>query len=399
MTERIFDDAPLLGQLTANITSLEPCPQGFRVTLDQTIFFPRGGGQPCEAGSIDGCPVTDVYEEEGQIFHILCQQPAHRQGVECRIDLEGRRDHMQQHSGQHVISAAAQQLFDNPTLIARIEEETSHIEFAQPMTEEQLAALQLRVDEVVAQRLPIRCTYHTPEEAARLPVRGKITPHERIRLVDIEGFDLNACGGTHCPDTGMIGPVRWTGSKMVRGAFRLYFRAGQRALADSLEKDLRQLRLGALLEVESGPEAEENITALHTRAAFLEEEVRRLRQQLLEAEGDALVHRARPTAGGVAAYRLLEGWNNKEIKALCDRLTKEHPILLFLACRQGEDLSLMVCQPKQMKGFHPGQQMKEFFASHGGRGGGSALLAQGMVPYSPQALADFEALAHSVMEE
>ena len=91
--------------------------------------------------------------------------------------------------------------------------------------------------------------------------------------------------------------------------------------------------------------------------------------------------------------------NNKEIKALCDRLTKEHPILLFLACRQGEDLSLMVCQPKQMKGFHPGQQMKEFFASHGGRGGGSALLAQGMVPYSPQALADFEALAHSVMEE
>ena len=62
MTERIFDDAPLLGQLTANITSLEPCSQGFRVTLDQTIFFPRGGGQPCEAGSIDGCPVTDVYE-------------------------------------------------------------------------------------------------------------------------------------------------------------------------------------------------------------------------------------------------------------------------------------------------------------------------------------------------
>lgn len=397
MTIRLFDDAPGLFQARAQVLSCTPCDGGFAVRLDQTIFFPRGGGQPCDAGDIGGVTVSDTYDEQGEIVHILSRPVCGE--VELHIDGERRLELMRHHLGQHILSSVIDQTFGVPTIIARIEDAGPHIELQSPLTDAQLMTAQELTQQVIDRDLPVYAAYYSPEEAAKLPVRGRITPHEHIRLVSIEGFDLNACGGTHCPDTGMIGPVRWTGSKMVRGAFRLYFRAGQRALADSLEKDLRQLRLGALLEVESGPEAEEKITALHTRAAFLEEEVRRLRQQLLEAEGDALVHRARPTAGGVAAYRLLEGWNNKEIKALCDRLTKEHPILLFLACRQGEDLSLMVCQPKQMKGFHPGQQMKEFFASHGGRGGGSALLAQGMVPYSPQALADFEALAHSVMEE
>lgn len=396
MTQRIFDDAPMQGTLLADILELTPCPQGCRVQLDKTIFFPRGGGQPCERGTIGGCPVLDVYEEEGALYHILAGQPDAMQGVACQIDLAQRLDHAQQHTGQHVISAAAWQLFGNPTLIARIEEGTSHIEFEKPMTEEQLAALQRRVAEVVAQALPIRCAYYAPEEAARMDVRGKITPHERIRLVEIEGFDRNACGGTHCADTAQIGPVRWTGSKLVRGAYRLYFRAGGRALLDAEEKDLRQLRLGALLGCENGPEAEQKIRDLYQRAAQLEDGCRRLRQQLVAAEEELILQQVR--AGGTpACYRRLESWDTRDAKTLCDNVTRQQPVLVALALEQGENLSVLVAQQKGMDKVHPGKLLKDFFAQYGGKGGGSAALAQGMVPRSPAAEQAFEELARQMM--
>lgn len=397
MTQRIFDDAPFQGTLTADILELTPCAQGFCAVLDKTIFFPRGGGQPCESGTIGGSPVLDVYEEEGRILHILAERPAALQGVECRIDLAQRLDHAQQHTGQHVISAVAQQMFDNPTLIARIEGGTSHIELRDPLSEEQLAALQRRVAQVVAQALPIRCTYYTPEEAARMEVRGKITPHERIRLVEIQGFDRNACGGTHCADTSQIGPVRWTGSKMVRGAFRLYFRAGGRAVLDAEEKDLRQLRLGGLLDCETGSECEQKIFALHSRAAQLEEDCLRLRQQLVAAQGEALLQQMQAT-GASACYRQLEGWETKDAKALCDSLTKQHPVLVALALGQGENLSVIVAQHKGMDRVHPGKLLKDFFTRHGGKGGGSAALAQGMVPRTPEAEQAFAELARQMIE-
>lgn len=230
-----------------------------------------------------------------------------------------------------------------------------------------------------------------------MAVRGKITPHERIRLVEIEGFDRNACGGTHCADTSQIGPVRWTGSKMVRGAYRLYFRAGGRAVRDAEEKDLRQLRLGALLDCETGDACEQKIIALHSRAAQLEENCLRLRQQLIAAQEEALLRQMQAN-GAAACYCRLEGWETKDAKALCDRLTKQHAVLIALALAQGEDLSVIVAQHKGMDRVHPGKLLKDFFAQYGGKGGGSVALAQGMVPRTPEAEQAFEELAGQMKE-
>ena len=147
MTKRIFDDAPLQGGLLAHVQQCRPQGKEFCLILDQTIFFPRGGGQKCDEGTIGGIPVLDVYEEAGEIRHILPQAPEGDE-VLCRIDLCTRLSHMQHHTAQHLISAAAWQMFQNPTIIARMEDPWGHIEFQRPMEDEELLALLRRVEEI-----------------------------------------------------------------------------------------------------------------------------------------------------------------------------------------------------------------------------------------------------------
>lgn len=398
MTERIFDDAPLLGRITANIVRLTPCPQGFCALLDRTIFFPRGGGQPCDGGTVGGAPVLDVYEQDEEILHILAQKPDRMEEAICEICLETRLDHMQHHTGQHIVSAAAWQLFGNPTLIARIERPACHIEFAQSMNEEQLTLLWQRVNQIVAQALPIRCRYVAPDQAAAMDVRGKITPHAQIRLVEIQGFDLNACGGSHCPDTSMVGALRWYGFKEVRGAFRLYFLAGNRATRHNLEQDLHTLRLGRLTQTESPADSLRKTEELCRRAPQLEQETVRLRRQLLEAMEENLLAEALAKPEAPAVYRLLENWEPRDAKTLCENLTRRHPLLTALALRRQGMLTVMACQRKGMDKLKLNQWLQPFWEAHGGKGGGSAFAAQGSVPDTPQAQADFAQLARRMAQ-
>lgn len=398
MTERIFDDAPLLGRITANILRLTPCPQGFCALLDRTIFFPRGGGQPCDGGTVGGAPVLDVYEQDGEILHILAREPDRLEGVFCEIRLENRLDHMQHHTGQHIVSAAAWQLFENPTLIARIEEPACHIEFARPMDDGQLALLWQRSNQIVEQALPVRCRYMTPAQAAAMEVRGKITPHPRIRLTEIQGFDRNACGGSHCPDTSMVGALRWVGSKEVRGAFRLYFLAGGRAARRSLDQDLQTLALGRLTQTENPADSLRKTEELCRRVPQLEQEAARLRRQLLEAMEESLLAEALAKPEAPAVYRLLEDWEPREAKALCENLTRRHPLLILLALRRQGMLTVMACQRKGMDKLRLNQWLQPFLAEHGGKGGGSPVSAQGSVPDTPQAQEDFALLARRMAQ-
>lgn len=389
MTKRIFDDAPLQGGLLAHVQECRPQGKEFCLILDQTIFFPRGGGQKCDEGTIGGIPVLDVYEEEGEIRHILPKAPEGDE-VLCRIDLDTRLSHMQHHTAQHLISAAAWQLFQNSTIIARMEDPWGHIEFQRPMEDEELLALLRRVEEVVKADLPIFCRYYTPEQAAKIDVRGKITPHERIRLVEVEGFDRNACGGTHCPSTGLVGPVRFVGSKMVRGAYRLYFAAGQRAHDFALEQDLRTLRLGKYTDEESPEDCEKHIAnALH-RLPVLEESVKKLRRQLLEQTAENLLRKASEQEAFPAVLQLLEGWDKKDGKALCDDLIHRGVRFVALGFAEGESLGVIAAQKKSKKMMPLGRALKEFFPAHDGKGGGSDALGQGTVPLS--AWDDFAAL-------
>ena len=393
LAKRIFDSDPYLAELDATVESCEKIKEGYAVILSQTIFFPRGGGQNCDGGTIAGIEVSDCYEENGEVLHILPQPLEVGQAVHLAINFENRLDHMQHHLAQHILSALMTHKFHNDTQSAHMEEGYGHIEIERPLTPMELVELEQAANGIITRDLPVKTAYYTPEEAAKIDVRGKITPHDMIRLVEIVGFDINACGGSHCRSTGGIGKIIICGTKEVRGLFRLYFKSGKAAFE---EEKLRTARLIAAQQAlgvemtEALPETAQN-TALLLRAA----EARALAAAAHLEESDLeRYHLACEEIGGTPFLaRIIEGhYNAKHFKNIGDKLVKVHKaVVLFALVGEGET-ALILMRPKGGKTPDLGAALKDLLARYEGKGGGSPVMAQGQLATSdPEAIAAIEA--------
>lgn len=390
-TRKLYDEDPYLLNAPCTVLSCAEKEGRWAAVTDRTVFFARGGGQPCDKGTLGDARVLDTYEENGVLLHLL-DRPVAPGPAEMALEWDTRLDHMQQHLGQHILSAAFAELFDDPSVIARIEDPCCHVELERPLTEEELLRAQDRVNEIIAQDRPVRWRFVTPEESRTLPVRGHISPHERVRLVEVEDYDLNGCGGTHCLSTGGVEQLLLCGTKEVRGVFRVYYVCGRRAAAEAHARTAPLLALQRQFGAESLAELCEKAPAALLRKGTLEEQNRLLRDALLESDAERFSALARETGGRRVFARVFEGGDMKHLKAVCDRLTAAEDLTLLLAAAGPEQVSLLLARHKG-PGPDLGAALKELTAACGGRGGGSAVLAQGAVPADSGWRAVFDGVA------
>ena len=395
MTERIYLSDPYLTELGVCVLSSDKQADGFAAVLDRTICYPRGGGQPCEPAMLAGQPVLDCYEDtEGRIVHITAR-PVAPGAAGLTIDGDARLDHMCQHTGEHVLSKVIEQHFGSKISILRIEQDSSHIEIDRELTPEQLLAAQRESNRIIGKNLLIRSILASPQEAERrygVPA-AKAEAHETVRVVEIEGFDFNGCGGTHCRTTREVGELVILGVKRVRGQFRIYYQCGARAVREQDARLTALLELQAAFGAELLPELREKALKVLERKNHLEAENRALREHMLELDTERLLHRAERRGERLFAAAILEEGDTKHIKAVCDTAVAQEDLTALCAVKAGEHLSLIFARSKS-KEPEPnlGALLKELAAAHGGKGGGSAVLAQGMMPDTPESRAAFEAL-------
>lgn len=395
MTGRIFDYKPLLQELETKIIAAKPCEDGELLELESTIFFPRGGGQPCEAGTICGEPVLDVFDENGIIYHKVANVPFGEKAI-CKIDLEMRHENMRHHTAQHIISAVASGLFENNTIIARIEPSFAHIEFEKEMDYCQLAALKQECTKIIAQDLPIKCDYFEPEIAKTMDIRGKITPHEHIRVVEIENFDKNACGGTHCQSTGDVLDIQFIGLKHVRGAFRLYFAAGNHAVNFAKEQEIRSMEICDIMGTENPQEAQKAILEMKETAEKFAQENFALKNMLHECDGKLMGYEGKKIGEILFISKDFEGRNAKQLKVICENLLKAEKAVIMLTNTADGELSALFMQHKSLTVADFGTVLKEFLQNFDGKGGGSKIMAQGAVKYSEEAKIALDTLRDNV---
>jgi len=377
-TRKLYDDDPYLLETDCRVLSCEKTAAGWAAVTDQTIFFARGGGQPCDRGTLAGVPVLDTVEEDGVLRHIL-ERPVPPGPAKMEIEWETRRDHMQQHLGQHILSAAFQELYGDPSVIARIESPYCHVELERPLSDEELVRVQDRANAVIAEDRAVRCFFVSPEESRALPVRGHISPHARVRLVEIADYDLNGCGGTHCRSTGEVGAILLCGVKEVRGSFRVYYVCGERAAREAHDRTRPLLALQRAFGAESLAALEEKAAAALARRDALEEQTRVLGERLLESDAGRFAALARPCGAGRLFAGVIENGDIRHLRAVCDRLTAESGVTLLLAAAGERQVGLLFARPKG-NGPDLGRALRELTAACGGKGGGSPVLAQGMVP-------------------
>jgi len=382
MTERLYYQDCYLREFRARV--VETVDAGRRVYLDRTAFYPTSGGQPFDVGTLGGVPVCEVVDEEDRIGHLL-QAPIGGTEVTGVIDWNRRYDHMQQHTGQHLLSAVLEELFKIRTVSFHMGGESSTIDVAAAsLSADQIEQAENRCAEIAAEARPVRITF---EEAAEdLELRKASTRTGTLRIVNIDQFDRSACGGTHVRSTAEIGPVLIRKTEKIRGNTRLEFVCGSRALGRARSDNQLLAEIGRLVSVppEQSPAL---ISGLIEKGKALEKNLQRLAAELARREGRELYLAAAAEADGVR--RLIQrGPIDDAMRARAQAFVAGEKALFLALCEQPPSLLLAASADS---GIHAGNLVKAAVAACGGRGGGNQQVAQASVP-DPAALAGMEAL-------
>ena len=385
MTERLYyTDAEGL-EFDARVTESGSTGGRPSVVLDRTAFYPTSGGQPFDTGTLGGVQVLDVIDEGEHIVHVLSAPLQPGLEVHGVIDAARRRDHMQQHTGQHVLSAAFNRLFANPTVSFHLGVDTCTIDLAKAVP---AADVERGVDEanrVVWEDRPVAVRFVSADEARAAGLRKQSDREGELRLVEIADFDLSACGGTHVARTGVIGVIAVTGVEKFKGGLRVSFVCGRRALGHF--RLLRDAVAGSLRTLSVPPaELPEAIARLQADGKALRKRASDLQVSLAAHEADRLLAHADRSTGPAVVASVMEGWDAPGLRAIASSLIARGPVHVVLASAD-EPVSIVVAQPSGA--VSAATVLQRLTSRFGGRGGGNAELAQaGGVSGTPQAVVD-----------
>jgi alanyl-tRNA synthetase len=373
MTERLYYHDSYLRQFDARAVDL--AGDGSTVYLDRTAFYPSSGGQPFDLGSIGGVPVRDVVDEGERIAHVLAS-PLAAGPVECCIDWTRRFDHMQQHTGQHLLSAVFEELFHLRTVSFHLGADSATIDLeGGPVDARVLSAVEARANQLVWENRAVLVTY---EEAGSAQGLRKAPGREgTLRIVSIDRLDRSACGGTHVRATGEIGAVLLRKVEKVRQTVRVEFLCGGRAVRRA-RADYEALNRTAQLFSSSLDEVPAVVAAQMEAARAAEKVHRKLELELAGHQGRELYQTTVPGADGVRrAVRQATSGSLDELRALAQSFTAQ-PQAIFVATLSSPPSVLLATSADS--GVDAGQRLKAALAEARGRGGGTARMAQGSVP-------------------
>jgi alanyl-tRNA synthetase len=385
LTERLYYTDSYRTRFEACVLEVRPAAAGYSVYLDRTAFYPSSGGQPCDTGRIGDLPVVDVVDEEDRIAHLV-ERPPDPGPADCRIDWDRRFDHMQQHTGQHLLSAVFVEQFGFSTVSFHLGAEASTIDLAAAaLSPRQIEEAESRANALVFENRPVTVGFYTAAEAAAIGLRKPSGRDGTVRVVEIAGCDRSACGGTHVHATGEIGPILIRRLDKVRGNARVEFLCGGRAvrraradydalerIAQSFSAPLDQAPALAVAQMETLKSAGKERQKLEAELAGFRG--RELYAKTPPDERGRRLHCASQETGGLEGRR-----------PLAQAFVAAGPAAVFLLRNTAPPAILLAVSPDL--GVDAGRLLQSVIEPLGGRGGGSAQLAQGSLP-DPARLAD-----------
>ncbi|MGA7414852.1 MAG: DHHA1 domain-containing protein [Bryobacteraceae bacterium] len=369
-TERLYYVDPYLRSFQASL--VRTTEDRSTVYLDRSAFYPTSGGQAADLGWINGIPVVDVRDEGDWIAHQLERPLGDAVEVSAELDWRRRYDNMQQHTGQHLLSAVIEALFGYPTVSVHMGVQISTIELASPeFSDQQAAKAEARCAELIAAALPVRITFEYAAEAAGLRKASERTGP--LRIIEIADVDRSACGGTHVKSTAELSLVQIRRREKVRNNTRLEFVAGTRAL-DRVRQDYRiaaELSRACTVAIDDLPAS---VSPLRQRLVEAEKERQRISLELARRQGADLFAACSPGAEGIRRTLLTPATLTDEARVMAQAFAEGgRAVALVLAT----DAPSVLVAAASDSGIHAGNLLKQVLTDHGGKGGGTATVAQG----------------------
>lgn len=369
-TKKLFFEDVALREFTGRIVERREIEGRPAVILDQTAFYAEAGGQPWDLGTIGGAPVLKVIDDEGTIVHVL-EREIDGETVVGKIDWPRRFDHMQQHTGQHVLSQAFIEVINGETRSFHLGETVSTLEIGiDRISDETLDRVERRANEIIFEDRPVKTYFVPSERIAEVPLRRPPKVTGLIRVVEVEGFDYSACGGTHVRRTGEIGLIKVIGSERIRGNLRFTFVCGGRALADAQVKTRVCRALVGRFNVPDGeiPGAVEKLSA----------ELKDAKKRLKALEQTAAGYEAREIAAAAEEKVVARVFSDKSpegIKALALSLVRLGSFIVIFAAR-GEAKAHLILARSESQTIDLRSLVADLAPLFGGKGGGGASLVE-----------------------
>lgn len=287
MTEKLFYQDSHRSTFTAIVQEVRPSGNGYEIILDRTAFFPEGGGQSSDTGSLGGVSVSDVQEIDGKIIHYTDGPLVEGTEVEGCIDWTERFSKMQQHTGEHIVSGLIHKIYGYHNVGFHLGTDSVTLDFNGGVPKEKLHEIEQLANEAVAKNLPVQVLYPTDEELSKISYRSKIEIEGQVRIVVIDGYDVCACCAPHVKQTGEIGLIKLVGMQNYKGGVRISMLCGFRALEDYYQKEKNNREIAVMLSAKEYETAVE-VERLQEELAMKKAKIAELERKFLEQKVETL---------------------------------------------------------------------------------------------------------------
>ena len=376
MTDRLYYRDSYLSSFQAEVRGRQAWGEKIALELDQTCFYPTSGGQPADRGHLNQTPVLDVLDQDGQLLHVVAAANLQvGDPVRGQIEWPRRFDHMQQHTGQHVLSQAFIRILEAETTSFHLGQHSCTIDLdRESLTPEDIYRVEDLANQVLFENRPIHIRFIDSAAQDQVPVRKRSTRSGQVRLVEIDDFDHSPCGGTHCRSTAEIGLIKIRKWERAKKQARVEFYCGWRALRDYRWKNRAVYRLSQLFSV-SDSQVLEAARQMQNREAGARKRVARVEDQLLELEGQLLLQRCVRRASFELIREIFTEREIRELKELAGKISRDGPGRIVLFGLRSERPALVFACSRDVP-FDMNQWIAEVAPLIQGRGGGQAWQAQ-----------------------
>lgn len=373
-TKKLFHEDAYRTQFSAQVLSCVPAGEAWDVILNQTAFYAEAGGQPSDTGRLGGQKVLAVREREDNTIIHSVDGPL-RGEVAGEIDWARRLDHMEQHTGQHLLSGAFEQLFDAETVSWHLGSDSTTVDLTiETLTPEQAERVELECNRIIRAALPV-LTHITDDEGIRhFPLRKPPAVTGEIRVVELQGYDWSACAGTHVRSTGELGLLKIKSWERYKKTTRVTFLAGRRALADYLALDLMTRDLCRSLSI-GVPDLPRYVERTQEELSTLRKRMRTLQEQILEHEAEGLLANAHRVGSARVVRQTFVGRPVDELKLLAAKVAALGGSVAVFGTK-GAMPQLILHRAVDVR-IDVGQVITQVLPLIEGRGGGSPIQAQG----------------------
>ena len=375
--EKLFYLDSYMKNFTAEIEEVEERDSKYHVLLDKTAFFPGGGGQYCDLGTIDNISVVDVYEEDEKIYHVLDKKPNRIHKVKCEIDWDRREYGMQHHFGQHVISACFNNEYKAKTVGFHLGSEAATVDIEGFFKENDILKIENMCNDIIRKNIPVEFLNITKKEAKKLKIKEDLSKlSDDIRVVKIDDIDINLCCGVHVKNTLDLRVIKIKKFEKYKKATRIEFLCGTKAIEEMLKRDNYLNKICKLLS-SNEEDAYKGIEKLNNKLNEVNKENKRLEEIISNYEIKEMIEEAEKINNMSVVVKIYENKTMNYINKIANKIGEKDDVVGLFALINNDKLNLLFTCSKNLENLDMNDLLKDSIKLVDGKGGGSKVLAQG----------------------